>query len=517
MIKLSPEFAKFTSAVDALQTSSVSAAKSIKALIDSISVERANVATAMTSVSPKDPMTAKQIKDAVVSANITSPELTGVTSARDALAKASAVFDSANARASITANAANILGNATASNNNAAGVATQKANALNSTPQTIWEHYTYNTFWGDRGGDRQVANPAYASALTAYQSAMQDYTQKNQYLGSLYANGTASTASQNPAAQAQLASATAAKASAEKLVVDRQIAYNDAVKKFTVDAATSVKTLGKLREETVKYYESQKALSTLMITSATNLRNAVQTARFGQLDSKQSLLQQKGTFDAAYNQAITSSGSIQAGFADKLTAVIPALSTALADTASTRAEWAIATSDLFARSSSIASALEASAPRDYQAESINLLNQIDSSLGSIGDATEIISNAIKAGAGLTAAGLREVVTALGGTPAFATGGMHSGGLRLVGENGPELEVTGPSRIFNADQTRSMLSSNRGNSMDTSRLEALVEKQAHQLEGMRYELQAIATSSGKTANILQRVTPDGNSLQTAVAV
>lgn len=43
-----------------------------------------------------------------------------------------------------------------------------------------------------------------------------------------------------------------------------------------------------------------------------------------------------------------------------------------------------------------------------------------------------------------------------GVPGFASGGMHSGGVRLVGERGPELEVTGPSRIFNAGQTASML-------------------------------------------------------------
>jgi len=40
-------------------------------------------------------------------------------------------------------------------------------------------------------------------------------------------------------------------------------------------------------------------------------------------------------------------------------------------------------------------------------------------------------------------------------PAFADGGVHTGGMRLVGENGPELEVTGPSRIFNNSDTRSM--------------------------------------------------------------
>lgn len=42
------------------------------------------------------------------------------------------------------------------------------------------------------------------------------------------------------------------------------------------------------------------------------------------------------------------------------------------------------------------------------------------------------------------------------TPQFARGGMHFGGMRLVGEEGPELEVTGPSRIYSAGQTRNML-------------------------------------------------------------
>ena len=45
------------------------------------------------------------------------------------------------------------------------------------------------------------------------------------------------------------------------------------------------------------------------------------------------------------------------------------------------------------------------------------------------------------------------------TPKFAMGGLHKGGLRIVGENGPELEATGPARIFSADQTRAMLGGN----------------------------------------------------------
>lgn len=43
-----------------------------------------------------------------------------------------------------------------------------------------------------------------------------------------------------------------------------------------------------------------------------------------------------------------------------------------------------------------------------------------------------------------------------GVPGFASGGQHAGGLRIVGENGPELESTGRARIWNAGQTAAML-------------------------------------------------------------
>jgi tape measure domain-containing protein len=51
---------------------------------------------------------------------------------------------------------------------------------------------------------------------------------------------------------------------------------------------------------------------------------------------------------------------------------------------------------------------------------------------------------------------RQAIIALGGTPSFAGGGMHSGGLRFVGERGMELEATGSSRIYSAGQTVDML-------------------------------------------------------------
>ncbi len=66
--------------------------------------------------------------------------------------------------------------------------------------------------------------------------------------------------------------------------------------------------------------------------------------------------------------------------------------------------------------------------------------------------------------------------------AFARGGTHLGGVRLVGEEGPELEVTGPSRIFSAGQTRQMLEGLSGGGGDGATLAAL-----RQLTQQQYDL------------------------------
>lgn len=44
---------------------------------------------------------------------------------------------------------------------------------------------------------------------------------------------------------------------------------------------------------------------------------------------------------------------------------------------------------------------------------------------------------------------------------FATGGTHTGGFRMVGERGPELESTGPARYFSAEKTRGMMTGGGG--------------------------------------------------------
>jgi hypothetical protein len=83
-------------------------------------------------------------------------------------------------------------------------------------------------------------------------------------------------------------------------------------------------------------------------------------------------------------------------------------------------------------------------------------------------------------------------------PLFADGGMFGGGLRIVGEEGPELEATGASRIYNASQTADMLSG--GSNV------------ANQISGMRDEMRtslyAIAKNTGKTTDQLNRWDGDG---------
>lgn len=70
-----------------------------------------------------------------------------------------------------------------------------------------------------------------------------------------------------------------------------------------------------------------------------------------------------------------------------------------------------------------------------------------------------------------------------GIPGFASGGNFGGGLRIVGENGPELEATGPARIYNADQTKDMLNPiNRGGGSSSSRSTTVNFAPVYQIDG-----------------------------------
>lgn len=101
--------------------------------------------------------------------------------------------------------------------------------------------------------------------------------------------------------------------------------------------------------------------------------------------------------------------------------------------------------------------------------------------------------------------LSDTIAALGlNVPAFADGGMHAGGIRLVGENGPELEVTGASRIYNAQQTAAML---QGGGDAASEIRAMREE----LSMLRAEARATAINTGRQADLMKRVTRNGEAM------
>jgi hypothetical protein len=84
-------------------------------------------------------------------------------------------------------------------------------------------------------------------------------------------------------------------------------------------------------------------------------------------------------------------------------------------------------------------------------------------------------------------------------PGFASGGDFAGGLRLVGEEGPEIEATGPSRIFNARQTASMLGGD--NSELVAEMRELRRENGELRKVVESHLYSIAKSSLDTRDFL----------------
>lgn len=85
-----------------------------------------------------------------------------------------------------------------------------------------------------------------------------------------------------------------------------------------------------------------------------------------------------------------------------------------------------------------------------------------------------------------------------GVRGYASGGMHPGGLRLVGEEGPELEVTGPARIWSARETKEILA---GGAATSEEVRALREE-------LRAIGSALARNTMETAQLLRRWDGDG---------
>jgi len=105
-------------------------------------------------------------------------------------------------------------------------------------------------------------------------------------------------------------------------------------------------------------------------------------------------------------------------------------------------------------------------------------------------------------------------------PGFATGGDFAGGWRIVGENGPELEATGPARIFNANQTLSLMARLASPSSNNDALASKLDKLCAAVERLEQKNSAENVAQVKqqqtTNDMLQRVIFGGDSIKTTAA-
>jgi tape measure domain-containing protein len=90
-------------------------------------------------------------------------------------------------------------------------------------------------------------------------------------------------------------------------------------------------------------------------------------------------------------------------------------------------------------------------------------------------------------------------------PAFASGGDHEGGWRLVGERGPEIEYTPPSRIFSNQQSRTLF--------DDSEIVAELRRLREEVKELQKHANDTAENTKNTARTLQVVTRGGRAMQT----
>jgi len=91
---------------------------------------------------------------------------------------------------------------------------------------------------------------------------------------------------------------------------------------------------------------------------------------------------------------------------------------------------------------------------------------------------------------------------------FATGGVHTGGWAMVGEQGPELVHMPAGRVYNNGQTQDILA---GDSAAAAEIAALRQE----IDEMRAEVRATAVNTGKTQRLLDRITRNGESMQVTV--
>lgn len=98
-------------------------------------------------------------------------------------------------------------------------------------------------------------------------------------------------------------------------------------------------------------------------------------------------------------------------------------------------------------------------------------------------------------------------------PGFAKGGDFMGGLRIVGERGPELEATGASRIWDSNTTVKMLSAANGNSVE---MLSVMQGLRAEVASLRAEVAMLRQTTVQGAVAIRDAVEDGNASTRTIA-
>lgn len=256
----------------------------------------------------------------------------------------------------------------------------------------------------------------------------------------------------------------------EKAKADAEQAFAEQLQQFVIDAGKATSQLGKLREETVRYFEEQKRLAGEMIAASSNIRQTISNIRFADLAPQEQLKNLQNQFSKLFNQSLGLEGEALANVGNNLNSLIDPILQKAQELFASGPQFQAIKEALLAQAGEVATKIEMLTPVDYQQESLDLLDTIDTTLALIEENTKsaetLIVDAIGASTIKTVEALRAVIAAINGEPipAFAKGGFHTGGVALVGEEGPELVNMGASRVFSANQTANILG---GRSVDVT--------------------------------------------------
>jgi phage-related minor tail protein len=502
----------------------------MKSLFDSIGNERMAVRQSARDILDPAPMSPAAIRQAIAGISTALPSNAGLVQATAALNWAGAQSAGAVGQRNV-AEQAYVSTERVYEANYAALNAAQKTkdDALARLQKLNWDIYAPKTVgykkdnWEELDQARSIAQAQLPAAQQAYDNAIAAFiSAQNTFASGPQAVDVGRLRDQYAQSVSAAASAQAAATEAARNARNEQLAYTDSLQQFALNATKSVATLSDLRNQTVKYYEAQKALASALSEGAAALRKTVKDYRVSQLDPEDQFAVMQSDFAKLYAKAAGSDGDALTGYADQLNSMLQPLLAAAGDAFSSDTQYQAFIATTLARAEAIAKRMDAVAPKGYEQESLGLLGQIDATLAALQSSAlsgdQILTNAINAARDATVNGLRQVVNALTGAPvaAFASGGDHAGGLRLVGENGPELEVTGPSRIFNAQQTQSILAGGSDQTQLLAALRALLQEQQSlrdEVQGLRVEARAMASNTAKTTRQLERFEMEGMPVRT----